>query len=199
MNRVRLSLYLIADRPSVPLTGCQFIARILEAVRGGVTCVQFRDHKSDPADAQKLAGRLKHCLGPNTPLMLNTSKLLQVALAVDAVGVYLEKPFSPFEAKRILGEKCIVGIPVKTVEDVPLLEKYADYLSVKVGLSLHTNPSDRNVLGMEGLIKVCALSKRPIVAVGGITLKNMEAIRRVLRSNDGIAMAGTLLRGENYD
>lgn len=41
-----LSLYLVANKPSFPDERLLFL-KIQEAVRGGVTCVQLWDHKSD--------------------------------------------------------------------------------------------------------------------------------------------------------
>ncbi len=46
-----LSLYLVANRPSFQDERL-FFSKIQEAVRGGVSCVQLRDHRSDyPASA----------------------------------------------------------------------------------------------------------------------------------------------------
>ena len=48
--------------------------------------------------------------------------MFDVAKAVNADGVYLEEPFSYLEARRILGPRAIIGIPVKNLKRLPKLD-----------------------------------------------------------------------------
>lgn len=134
-----LSLYLVANRPSYQDENL-FFSKIIESVKGGVSCVQLRDHKNDLATTIKTAIRLKNTL-KGVPLFINTLQSFEVVQAVDAEGIYLEEKFPFSEARRLLGRKVVIGIPVKTIEEVLDAGQTdeIDYLSVKV------SPSKKNL------------------------------------------------------
>lgn len=69
-----LSLYLVANRPSFQ-DETLFFSKIISAVKGGVSCVQFRDHKSDLSVTIRTALRLKNML-QGVPLFINTLEQL---------------------------------------------------------------------------------------------------------------------------
>ncbi len=186
------SLYLVANRPSYSNQEL-FISKIIQAVQGGVSCVQLRDHQSDFESVLQLARSLKDRI--SVPLFLNTRHLFEVALAIDADGVYLEEPYSYFEARKRLGPEKIIGIPVKTMDEVNLSSQMEglDYLSVKVSASKKTCPKNDSLWGLEGLRKVRKTSPHRIVAIGGLNLECAEEIYRELNFEDGIAMAGGIM------
>jgi hypothetical protein len=65
-----LSLYLVANQPSFSDKHV-FFSKIQDAVRGGLSCVQLRDHQSDYPASLKIASRLKELL-KEVPLFINT-------------------------------------------------------------------------------------------------------------------------------
>ncbi len=188
-----LSLYLVANRPSFQDEGV-FFSRILESVKGGVTCVQLRDHQSNFEVILKTAARLKRIL-EGTSFFINTLNPLEVAQAIGAHGVYLEENFPYSEARKRLGEKGIIGIPVKTMDDVVAVTQTneVDYISVKISASNRTCPRNDQLWDMKGLRNIRAISSHRIVAIGGIHLERAEAVYKELRFDDGIAMAGGLM------
>lgn len=191
-----LSLYLVANRPSFQ-DETLFFSKILSAVEGGVSCVQFRDHKSDLSSTIRTALRLKNML-QDVPLFINTLQPFNVIHAVDAEGVYLEDNFPYAEARKLLGRKAIIGASVKTMEEVMALgqAEEVDYVSVKVSPSKKTCPRNDHLWGMEGLRNIRAIIPHRIVAIGGLNLSCVEPVYRELRSDDGIAMAGGLMDEE---
>lgn len=188
------TLYLVANRPSFQDLNL-FFARILAAVQGGVTCVQFRDHSSELSQTIKIARHLKSLLNGRVPLFINTLNLFDVALAVDADGVYLENTYSIVDARKVLGRKKIIGVPVKTMKEVEALEgvREVDYLSVKIDKSKKTCPHNDHLWHLEGLTRVCGATSHIVVAIGGQTLSTVEPVYRILRKGDGVAMAGGLM------
>lgn len=188
-----LSLYLVANRPSFQDERL-FFFKIQEAVRGGVSCVQLRDHKSDYLTSLRVATRLKAILN-RVPLFINTLEPIKIARDVNAEGVYLEEGILHSEARSLLGEKAIIGIPVKTMDDVIAAAQTnaIDYLSVKVFPSQKTCPRNDLLWGIDGLRKIRQLSSHRIVAIGGLNLNCVEPIYKNLRWNDGVAMAGGLM------
>ena len=84
----------------------------MAAVKGGVSCVQFRDHKNDLSATIRTALRLKNML-QNVPLFINTLQPFDVVRAVDAEGIYLEDNFPHLEARKLLGRKVVIGTAVR--------------------------------------------------------------------------------------
>jgi len=191
-----LSLYLVANRPSFRDENV-FFSKIMSSIKGGVSCVQFRDHKSDLTATIRTALRLKNML-QGVPLFINTLQPFEVIHAVDAEGIYLEDNFSYSKARKLLGRKSIIGASVKTMEEVMALggTKEVDYISVKVSPSKKTCPRNDQLWGMDGLRNVRAIIPHRIVAIGGLNLSCVEPVYRELRSDDGIAMAGGLMDEE---
>lgn len=191
--RCNLSLYLVANKPSFQDEHL-FFSKIQEAVRGGVSCVQLRDHTNDYSTSLKIAIHLKKMLR-EVPLFINTLESIKVAQTIGAEGVYLEEGMSYFEARRILGEKVMIGVPVKTIQDLLTVGQTnsVDYLSVKISPSKKTCPQNDVLWGIEGLKKIRMLSPHKIVAIGGLNLDCVSSIYSELYSDDGIAMAGGLM------
>lgn len=188
-----LSLYLVANKPSFQDEHL-FFSKIQEAVQGGVSCVQLRDHNSDYPTSLKIASRLKEMLG-KTPLFINTLESVKLAQSIEAEGVYLEEGISHSQARNLLGEKAIIGVPVKNMSEVFAAGQtnVIDYLSVKVSPSKRTCPKNNVLWGVEGLREIRKVSPHRIVAIGGLNLDCVESIYRDLHSDDGIAMAGGLM------
>lgn len=193
-----LSLYLIANRPSFEDKNL-FFKKIGDAVKGGVTCVQFRDHQNNLSTTIKTALRLKNIL-KGVSLFNNTLHSFEVVQAIDAEGVYLEENFPYAEARRLLGKKVIIGVPVKTFDEVLAFEhtNAIDYLSLKIGPSKKTcSKNDQLWKGIDDLQKVIKISSHRIVVVGGLNISCAESIYRELRPGDGMAMAGGLMDEED--
>jgi thiamine-phosphate diphosphorylase/hydroxyethylthiazole kinase len=87
-SNVDYSLYLVTD--STPaILGDKDICEVVEAaLRGGVTCVQYRDKTSDTGVLVQTARKL-HAITQkyNIPLLINDR--VDVALAVDCEGVHI--------------------------------------------------------------------------------------------------------------
>jgi thiamine-phosphate pyrophosphorylase len=187
------SLYLVANLPSFRDRNL-FFSKIQKAVAGGVSCVQLRDDRSDYPTRLGVAVRLREML-KGVPLFINTRDAIKLAREVGAEGVYLEEGSSYLEARQILGEEAIIGIPVRSKAEVMAANqtRAINYLSAKVFRSDKTCPRNDALLGIEGLKEVCATSHHPVVAIGGLKVHSVEEIYCHLRCGDGIAMAGGLM------
>lgn len=89
MPSVDYSLYLVTDSTPAILGPDRDLCQVVEAaLRGGVTCVQYRDKKSDTAVLVERARRL-HAITQqfNVPLLINDR--IDVALAVGCEGVHI--------------------------------------------------------------------------------------------------------------
>ena len=95
---------------------------------------------------------------------------LDVAMLAEADGVHLGQDDLPLEAaRRVAGERMIIGISTHTVEQAVAAEQgSADYIGfgpLYPG-GLRANPAGK---GLAMLREVSAAVKLPIVAIGGIT------------------------------
>jgi len=195
-----LSLCLVTHRPDVE-SDEDFVWRVMSAVEGGVTCVQLRDQNKDVQASLRTAYRLKELLREKQiPLIINNR--LDVALAVQADGIHIGQTDFPYhEARRLMGERSIIGLTVNTLKDVQNAEHLdVDYLGVQLFPSLHTKPHSSQVWGLQGLQTIQRISRHPLMVIGGVNLKNLESVCTHLRladKKDGTAMVGSLWRAKN--
>lgn len=177
------------------------IEKVMQAVQGGVTCVQYSDPHADPHTKFKVALSLREKLyGSGVPLMINNH--VDLALAVQADGVHLgQNDLDYLQARGLLGSRAIIGLTVDTWDDVLKAEELdVDYLGVQIFPSKYTKPMSRAIWGLEGLRKIRAISKHRIVAIGGINSSNLSHVYKELNINnqgDGVAMVGELWRRDD--
>lgn len=189
-------IYLVANRPSFTDENL-FFSQVRKSVAGGVSCVQLRDLDSDFESTIKTASLLKKILR-DTPLFVNTRHSIALCKAVGAQGIYIEHKFSYADARRLLGPRAIIGVPVMSQDEVEELnETQVDYISVKLAPSKKTSPINGTLWGLEGLQSVRNTSRHKIVAVGGVQLVQVEEIYKILGPCDGVAIAGALMDAEN--
>lgn len=150
---------------------------VASAVKGGATMVQLRHKDADTRTLLEEARVLKALLDPQgVPLLVNDRA--DVARAVGAAGVHVGQTDLPAaDARRILGPDAIVGLTVKTLDQVREAESLdVDYLGVGPVHPSPTKPDAGAVLGPEGLRACVQATRLPVVAIGGITLENAREV-----------------------
>lgn len=170
-------LYLVTDRE---LCGKRSVEEIvLLAVKGGVSIVQLREKGLPTRLFAEQASRIKEILAPlNVPLIINDR--VDVALAVGADGIHIGQEDMPYDvARRLMGPDAIIGLSVETWEDVEKAEKLdVDYLGVSPVFDTPTKTDTKGAWGIEGLARIKAFSRHPLVAIGGLHRQNAEAVVR---------------------
>ena len=182
-------LYFVTDRG---LCGGKPLAEVvLQAVRGGAACIQLREKSVSTRFFIEEAGRIKELLKPfKVPLIINDR--LDVALAVGADGVHVGQEDMPYEtARRLMGPKAIIGLSVETWEDVERAESFdCYYLGVSPVFATPTKTDTKEPWGLEGLAKIRAFSRHPLVGIGGLNAGNAEAV--VMAGADGVAVVSAI-------
>jgi thiamine-phosphate pyrophosphorylase len=148
------------------------------AQRGGADVIQLR-HKALPrGELLDLARRLRELI---TDALLIVNDHVDIALLSHADGVHLgPEDVTVVSARKVAGERLIVGVSASTVDAVP---PEADYVGCGPAFATPLKPQ-KKVIGPEG---VAALSKSvsiPVFAIGGIDESNVGlltalGIRRV--------------------
>ena len=182
-------LYFVTDRG---LCGEKPLAEVvLQAIRGGASCVQLREKDVSTRFFVEEALRIKALMAPfHVPLIINDR--LDVALAVGADGVHVGQEDMPYEtARRLMGPKAIIGLSVETWEDVERAESLdCDYLGVSPVFATPTKTDTKEPWGLDGLAKIRAFSRHPLVGIGGLHAGNAEAV--VLAGADGVAVVSAV-------
>ena len=90
-----------------------------------------------------------------------------------------------------MGPRSIVGLSVETWEDVEAAEKLdADYLGVSPVFETPTKTDTKGSWGLEGLSKIRAYSRHPLVAIGGLNASNAKDV--VMAGADSIAVVSAI-------
>jgi thiamine-phosphate pyrophosphorylase len=182
-------LYFVTDRG---LCGGNPLAEVvLQAVRGGAACVQLREKDVTTRFFVEEAQRIKVVMAPfHIPLIVNDR--LDVALAVGADGIHVGREDMPYEiARRLMGPKAIIGLSVETWEDVERAQELdCDYLGVSPVFATPTKQDTKRPWGLEGLAKIRAFSRHPLVGIGGLHAGNAEAV--VMAGADSIAVVSAI-------
>jgi len=164
-------VYLVTDRSlcrNRPLNDV-----VLQAVQGGVSYVQLREKDISTRLFVEEAREIKKILEPyRVPLIINDR--IDVALACGAEGVHVGQDDMPYAiARKLMGPNAIIGLSVETWEDVEESQSLdVDYIGVSPIYPTPTKTDTKGAWGLEGLVKIKAFSRHPLVAIGGINENN---------------------------
>lgn len=124
---------------------------------------------------------------------------VELVREIGADGVHLGKKDMPVaEARKTLGNDCIIGGTANTFDDVKMhYEASANYIGCGPFRFTTTKQGLAPVLGLEGYRSIIAQMSAegidlPMVAIGGITAEDIPAIMQTGVS--GIALSGAVLR-----
>ena len=202
LSKDDLLLYAITDRRN--LDKKVFFEKIEEALQGGVTILQLREKELDEDSFINEAIEVKNiCRKHGVPLIINDN--VNVALKSGADGVHVGIEDMPIdEIRRTVPDNFIIGATCKTVEQAQSAERLgADYMGVG---AVFPSPTKKNAVRItrEQLKEICASVSIPAVAIGGISLENVDelkgggmsgiAVVSAVFSADDIQKAASLLK-----
>jgi len=188
MNALR-GLYLVTDRALC--AGRPLEEVVAQAVQGGVACVQLREKDLCTRAFVELAVALKALLAPaGVPLIINDR--LDVALASGADGLHVGQEDMPCaQVRRWMGPQAILGLSVETWADVERARELdVDYLGVSPVFATPTKTDTKAPWGLDGLARIRAGTRRPLVAIGGLNAGNAAAAVRA--GADAIAVVSAV-------
>src|SRR5438445_7744462 len=168
-----------------------FLAYTEELMAGGVTLLQYRN-KSDNASAMlEQARELKRQAGPRVKLIMNDRADLCIAAEFD--GVHLgQDDLSPEGARGVIGDKLWLGVSTHNPEQVGQADTTsADYLAIGPVFSTTSKARPDPVIGLEGVRKARSLTRKALLAIGGITRSNCQSV--IEAGADTVAVISDLL------
>lgn len=168
-------LYVIID-PEVtggrePLTIAQ------AALRGGAKILQLRDKRRDKGEILPLARELQDLCQANAALLILNDHA-DLAAAVGSGGVHIGQTDLPVaQARQVLAPEQVIG---RSNREIDLLiesqEMGADHVAFGAIYPTTTKPGGRGPQGPERLREARAVTKVPLVAIGGITAANVGPV-----------------------
>ena len=187
-------LYLVTDRA---LCGRRTVEEVvLMALRGGAACIQLREKDFSTRDFVEQARRIKAIMAPFRAFLIINDRI-DVALAVGADGVHIGQQDMPCEiARNLLGPRALIGLSVETWEDVERAEALdVDYLGVSPVFETPTKTDTKGHWGLEGLNRIRAATRRPLVAIGGLNASNAADVIRA--GADSVAVVSAICAADD--
>ena len=193
MKQFDSSLYFVTD--STNYTEAEFLFRVEQALKGGVTLLQLREKDKSTREYIQLAEKV-HEITKRYQVPLIIDDRVDVALAMDAEGVHVgASDMSVATARRLMGEDKIVGATAKTVPWAKeAYEQGADYLGV--GAIYPTTTKVKTILtSVDTLRDICHAVPIPVGAIGGLNKENIDILTGVPVA--GVCVVSAIMKAED--
>jgi len=193
---VDLSLYVVTT--DVEEMGRTHVDVAREAGRGGATVVQFRQKGFDRMELAGLALAVKDVAHAAGALFIVNDDP-ELARTVGADGAHVGRSdMRAGEARSILGPDAILGVSATCAREAAEVDPdLVDY----VGLGpIFPTPSKADAtapIGLDGLEKAVRLCPVPIVAIGGISARNVAGV--IEAGAAGIAVISAVASASDMD
>jgi thiamine-phosphate pyrophosphorylase len=174
-----------------------------ELIAAGATLIQLRD-KSQQEQVRRFLScarelrRLTWGIGrkPRASLIINDR--VDISLAAEADGVHLgQDDLSLESARRIFdqvkdGKTRVIGFSTHNLAQVMAANALpVDYIAIGPVFATGSKANPDPVVGLEGLMQARRVTKKPLVAIGGITRQNCSQVKAA--GADAMAVISDLL------
>jgi len=189
-------LYPILDAGCFPDANAMFAAA-QELAAAGCTLLQYRNKSGNARQMLDEACELRARLGANVKLIMNDRADLCLAAGFDGLHVG-QDDLSPESARRIIGTDSHgndrwLGVSTHNPEQLTEAEKAsADYLAIGPVFATSSKANPDPVVGLEGVRRARELTRKPLVAIGGITRANARSV--IEAGADAVAVISDLIR-----
>jgi thiamine-phosphate pyrophosphorylase len=159
----------------------------------GVTLLQYRDKLGSEEKILRNAKIITEIFrGSEATLVMNDSPMLAHLAGWNTVHVG-QSDAAIAAARTALSQPALVGCSTHTEQQVVVADAAgADYIAIGPVFATSTKLNAEPVVGLEGVRRARALTTRPLVAIGGITLENAASV--IKAGADSIAVIGALLQ-----
>ena len=183
-------LYAILDASCFHDVAAMFAAAE-ELASAGVTLMQYRNKSGNAQQMLEHARHLKQSVGGRVQLIMNDRADLCVAAGFDGLHVG-QDDISPEAARRILGPDCWLGLSTHNPQQIAAADKTAaDYLAIGPVFVTSSKANPDPMVGLEGVRRARELTRKPLVAIGGITRAYAHSV--IQAGADSVAVISDLL------
>ena len=204
-------LYSIVDSSLFPSTA-ELLIFASELVAGGCTLLQYRNKSGSARIMLEQARELRRAVPSNQnphfsqrpgeerhPHLDSSIRLIMndradLCLAADFDGVHLgQDDLSPEAVRAIIGPDRWLGVSTHNPEQLGEADlTSADYLAIGPVFPTSSKQNPDPVVGLDGVRRARALTRKPLVAIGGITRANAASV--IEAGADSVAVISDLIR-----
>ena len=210
-------LYAILDTGCLPIPNAMYAATE-ELVAAGCTLLQYRNKAGSARvmleQARELRRRFRQGQDSHfsqnqgevghppirsfswsqAPVMLIMNDRADLCLAADFDGVHVgQEDVSPAAVRAIIGPDRWLGVSTHNPEQLHEADlTSADYLAVGPVFATSSKEKPDPVIGLEGVRRARTLTRKPLVAIGGISRANAASV--IEAGADSVAVISDLLR-----
>jgi thiamine-phosphate pyrophosphorylase len=145
---------------------------------GGATWIQVRAKHLSSADFLELCDEVvRSAAGHRATVIVNDRA--DLALLSGAAGVHVgQDDLTPAAVRRLLGPDAVVGYSTHTIDQFDAaLREPVSYLAVGPVFGTRTKETGYDAVGLDHVSAAAArANRRPVVAIGGITLENAMSV-----------------------
>jgi len=201
------SLYAIVDAAFFS-TSEEIVVFSEELVAGGCSLLQYRNKSGNARVMLEQARELRKRLGShpnvarNAPLGWGTQDSVRLiindradlCLAAEFDGVHVgQDDLSPESVRKIIGAEHWLGVSTHNLEQIQQADRTsADYLAIGPVFSTSSKDKPDPVIGLDGVRRARQLTRKPLLAIGGITRANAASV--IEAGADSVAVISDLLR-----
>ncbi|MFY9731236.1 MAG: thiamine phosphate synthase [Candidatus Acidiferrales bacterium] len=158
----------------------------------GLGLIQLRDKHASPRAVFEASKDLVARLSPRGVRVIVNDRS-DIAAMAGAGGVHVGQDDLPVEAARACcGGDLWVGVSTHSLEQYRLaMSTSADYIAVGPIFPTATKANPDPVVGLDLIRAASRLTRKPLVAIGGITIQSAESVYRA--GADSIAVVSDLL------
>jgi len=186
-------LYAIADKGSLPASKSIF-EFVEDLIRGGVRILQYRNKLGSAREMLADARELKRIVlksGERVRLIMNDRADLCVAAGFD--GVHLGQDDLSVEGAHLICKPAmVIGVSTHNPAQVKIADQTsADYIAIGPVFQTSSKANPDPVIGLDGIQAARKLTRKPLVAIGGITRANCKQV--IEAGADSVAVISELV------
>ena len=162
-----------------------------ELAAAGCTLLQYRNKSGNARLMLEEARELRARLGASVKLIMNDRADHCLAAGFDGLHVG-QDDLLPESARRIIGPDLCLGVSTHNPEQLAEADKTsADYLAIGPVFATTSKANPDPVVGLAGVRRARELTRKPLVAIGGITRANARSV--IEAGADAVAVISDLL------
>jgi thiamine-phosphate pyrophosphorylase len=162
-----------------------------DLVSGGVTLLQYRNKVGTTREMLQDARAIRSALGDGVALIMNDRA--DICIAADFDGVHVgQHDLSAQGARTVIGDGKVLGVSTHNLEQVKEADAGpADYIAFGPVFATSSKRDHDPSVGLDGIRTARAATKKPLVAIGGITRANARSV--IEAGADSVAVISDLL------
>jgi thiamine-phosphate pyrophosphorylase len=183
-------LYPIVDRATLDARGIRVGEFAQEMAQAGVGILQYRDKVGAANEVLRAAQEIAGAFAGTDCLLIMNDRADLALLAGWGVHVGHED-LSPDDARKVVGTALIGVSTHNDAQGLAADAGAADYVAIGPVFATSTKADTEPVVGLEGVRRARRLTRKPLVAIGGITRENARSV--IDAGADSVAVIGALL------